>query len=43
MEHHINAPGDGVVREIYVEAGQQVDNGATLAAARGRRARPTRR
>ncbi|MEU4605040.1 biotin carboxylase N-terminal domain-containing protein [Kribbella sp. NPDC023972] len=31
MEHTISAPGDGVVSELRVEAGQQVDVGAVLA------------
>ncbi|KAA0082775.1 biotin/lipoyl-binding protein [Mycolicibacterium sp. P9-64] len=31
MEHTINAPGDGVLAELNVTAGQQVDVGAVLA------------
>jgi biotin carboxyl carrier protein len=30
MEHHISAPYDGVVREVYVAVGEQVANGAAL-------------
>ena len=30
MEHEVRAPEDGVVREVPVEAGQQVDAGALL-------------
>jgi biotin carboxyl carrier protein len=31
MEHTIASPADGVVSEIRVQAGQQVDAGAVLA------------
>ena len=31
MQHQINAPADGVVTELPVAAGQQVDVGAVLA------------
>ena len=30
MEHHMAAPADGVVAEVRVATGQQVDNGALL-------------
>ena len=30
MEHHITAPYDGVVAEVRVAEGEQVDNGALL-------------
>ena len=30
MEHHLSAPSDGVVGELLVVVGQQVDNGTTL-------------
>jgi 3-methylcrotonyl-CoA carboxylase alpha subunit len=30
MEHTIAAPADGVVREVYFQAGQQVEEGARL-------------
>jgi biotin carboxyl carrier protein len=30
MEHHITAPYDGVVAEVRVDDGEQVDNGALL-------------
>ena len=30
MEHHMAAPADGVVAEVRVAAGDQVDNGALL-------------
>jgi propionyl-CoA carboxylase alpha chain len=30
MEHVVRAPADGVVEEVHVEAGQQVDAGALL-------------
>jgi biotin carboxyl carrier protein len=31
MEHTVTAPADGVLAELNVEAGQQVDVGAVLA------------
>jgi pyruvate carboxylase subunit A/propionyl-CoA carboxylase alpha chain len=31
MEHTVTAPSDGVLAELNVEAGQQVDVGAVLA------------
>ncbi|MFO7193536.1 MAG: acetyl-CoA carboxylase biotin carboxyl carrier protein subunit, partial [Thermocrispum agreste] len=31
MEHQISAPGDGVVTELHVAPGEQVDVGTTLA------------
>jgi propionyl-CoA carboxylase alpha chain len=31
MQHRINAPADGVVTELPVQAGQQIDVGAVLA------------
>jgi propionyl-CoA carboxylase alpha chain len=31
MRHQVNAPADGVVAELHVEAGQQIDVGAVLA------------
>ncbi|MBA0125910.1 ATP-grasp domain-containing protein [Haloechinothrix sp. YIM 98757] len=34
MEHQVTAPADGVVSELNVEAGQQVDLGAVLAVVR---------
>jgi propionyl-CoA carboxylase alpha chain len=30
MEHHINAPAGGIVVEVFVGPGQQVDNGVAL-------------
>ena len=30
MEHHVLAPADGVVVDVRVATGQQVDNGALL-------------
>lgn len=30
MEHRIEAPGDGIVKEVLVSEGEQVDNGALL-------------
>jgi biotin carboxyl carrier protein len=30
MEHHVSAPDDGVVIEIFVSAGEQVHNGTAL-------------
>jgi biotin carboxyl carrier protein len=30
MEHHISAPVDGIVTDVFVGAGQQVDNDAAL-------------
>jgi propionyl-CoA carboxylase alpha chain len=30
MEHHVAAPDDGVVTELHVRVGQQVENGAVL-------------
>jgi biotin carboxyl carrier protein len=30
MEHEVTAPHDGVVREVLVEVGQQVDAGDVL-------------
>ena len=30
MEHHMNAPHDGVVGAVHVVAGSQVDNGQVL-------------
>jgi biotin carboxyl carrier protein len=30
MEHEVAAPHDGVVRQVLVEVGQQVDTGAVL-------------
>jgi propionyl-CoA carboxylase alpha chain len=31
MQHQINAPADGVIAELPVSAGQQIDVGAVLA------------
>jgi biotin carboxyl carrier protein len=30
MEHEVTAPYDGVVRQVLVEVGEQVDTGAVL-------------
>ena len=30
MEHHIVAPSDGHIAEVYVTAGEQVENGTAL-------------
>jgi biotin carboxyl carrier protein len=30
MEHHVTAPADGLVEEILVAVGSQVETGATL-------------